>query len=98
MTLVGKSDRDRDFRQRKLGLAKHALRSFQPPAQKIAVRRDSHRSVECPCEMMSGKPCHRGQCFQPDFLVQMRFDVLADAMLEYRRQASTAGRERLGGR
>ena len=26
MTLVGKSGRDRDFRQRKLGLAKHALR------------------------------------------------------------------------
>ena len=39
MTLVGKSGRDRDFRQRKLGLTKHALRSIQPPAQKVAVRR-----------------------------------------------------------
>ena len=98
MALVGKSGRDRDFRQRKLGLTKHALRSIQPPAQKVAVRRHSHRLVECPCEMMSGKPRHRSQRLQPDFLVQMGFDVLADALGEYRRQPPTAGRERLGGR
>src|SRR5258705_11549557 len=98
MTLVGKSGRDRDFRQWKLGLAKHVLRSLQPPAQKVAVRRDSHRLVECSGEMMSGKPRYRSQRLQPDFLLQMGFDVLADALREYRRQPSAAGSERLGDR
>src|SRR5713101_5452346 len=98
MTLVGKSGRNRDFRQRKLGLTKHVLRSLQPPAQKVAVRRDSHRLVECPCEMMSGEPRYRSQRLQPNFLVQMGFDVLADALRDYRRQPSAAGSQRLGDR
>src|ERR1700677_2802987 len=95
MTLVGKARRRRDFRQRKLGFAKHVLGSFQPPAQKVAVRRHSHCLVECPYEMMNRMPRHRSQQLQPDFLVQMRFDVLADPLRDYWRQSSTAGNERL---
>jgi hypothetical protein len=87
MTLVGKSGRVRDFRQRKLGLTQHALRSFQPPTQKITVRRDSHRLVECPCEMMNGKPAIAASPSSP-ISARNGFDVLADAMREYQRQAS----------
>jgi hypothetical protein len=47
---------------------------------------------------MSGKPCHRSQPLQPNFLLQMGFDVLADALGDYRRQPSAAGRERLSDR
>jgi len=47
---------------------------------------------------MSGKPCHRSQPLQPNFLLQMGFDVLAGALGDYRRQPSAAGRERLSDR
>jgi len=40
---------------------------------------------------MSGKPCHRSQPLQPNFLLQMGFDVLAGALGDYRRQPSAAG-------
>src|SRR5580692_3251209 len=98
MALVGKSGRGCDFRQRKQGLTKHSLRTFQPPTQKVAVRRHSHRLMERPCEMMSGKPRYPGQRLQTDLLVQMGLDVLADALGEYGRKPSTAGGERFGDR
>src|ERR1700720_3863064 len=85
MALVGKSGRDRDFRQRKVGLTKHALRSIQPPGQKVAVRRHSHRLVECPCEMMSGDPAIAASASSPIFWSRW------DSMYSQMRWVSTRG-------
>ena len=85
MALVGKSGCSRYFRQREPGFTQHSLGTLQTPAQKVAVGRHSHRLVEGAREMMRGEPCHGSQSIEAYFLVQMGFDVLADALRDYRR-------------
>ena len=60
--------------------------------------RHSHRLVKGSCEMICGEDCHGSQRIKAYFVVQMGFDVLADALCEYRRQSAAARRGRFGDR
>lgn len=98
MALVRKPGGEGDFGQRKLCLAKHPFHSFEPPAQKVTVRRFSDRLVERSCKMMCREPGHGSQILEADLLVQMGFNVLADPLRKSRRQPSAAQFWRLGNR
>lgn len=82
VTLVGKPDGQRYLGQRKLSIAKQTFDMFEASLQQISVRRHSNRLPESPCEMVLGKPCHRGKSVQAYLLVQMRFNVFAYATCE----------------
>jgi len=92
MALVGKSGCGRYFREREPGFTQHTLDALETPAQNVTVRRRSDRLVEGAREMMRGKPCHRSESLEAYFLVEMGFDVLADAFRRYRRQSATVSR------
>ena len=82
VALVGKPDSEGDFRQRKLSVTEQLLNVFETSMQQISVRRHSNRLPESACEMVWGKPCHRGKSVEAYLLVQMRFNVFAYATCE----------------
>jgi len=99
MALVGKPGCECDLGQRKLRLTKHSLDAFDPPVQNITVRRRPDGLVKGACEMMSGEgPAKAARFSRPYFLVQVRFNVLAHPLRNYRRQPSAAGFGQLGER
>src|SRR6266481_5033779 len=82
VTLVGKTDGQRDLGQWQLSVTKQMSNMFEVSLQQIAVRWRSNRLSESPCEMVRGKSGHGSKSFEAYSLGEMRFDVLADPMCE----------------
>ena len=89
VALVGKPDPDRDLRQRGLGADEHLSRPIDPPLEDVAVGRQSDRISEGSREVRHGQA--RGVCqgLEPEVLIEMRVDVLADATHDHGRQATS---------
>ena len=82
VALVGKPDSEGDFRQRKLSVTEQLLNVFDTSLQQISVRRHSNGLSKCPCEMVSGKPCHGSESPEAYPFGEMRFKVFAYAVFE----------------
>jgi hypothetical protein len=82
VTLVGKTDGQRDLGQWQLRVTKQMSNMFQASLQQIAVGWRSNGLSESTCEMVRRKSGHGSKSFEAYSLVEMRFDVLADAMSE----------------
>src|SRR5260370_23359368 len=96
VALVRKTRRQGYFGQGQLCLSQHVLDVFQPSPQYITVRGYPHGLVEGARKMVCGKPGHGSQGSKADSLAKVRFDVVANAARESRRQSAAAGCWRLG--
>jgi hypothetical protein len=70
MALVREASRKGYFRQRSMCLPQHMFHMIQASPQQIRVRRRPHRPMECPSEMVGGKPRQGGQSIEPHLFMQ----------------------------
>src|SRR6266446_6034676 len=95
VTLVGEPGRQRDLRKRKVGLGKKTLRPPHAALDKILVRSQAFRLLECTGKVIHRQPDNAGQRLDADVPLQMRLDELADAPQRSRWQASANTRMQL---
>ena len=69
-----------DLRQGQLRLTKHLFHMLHPAPQQVPMWRHAHRLLEGARKVIERKPCHRGQSAQTDFLADMFFNEIANAV------------------
>ena len=80
MTLVGEANFPCDHSERLIGAAHQSLCPFDPPVHHVTLRPDTNRLLEAAAEVIGTKTCHSGEISQGQSIVEMRLDVVIDAL------------------
>src|SRR5215813_14306688 len=80
VTLVRETCHNRNLRKRKVGVSEQLLCMLDPSLHYVVVGRYPERLTERAGKMMDRQLCDVGELFQSDIFLQMRIDVLANAI------------------
>jgi hypothetical protein len=83
MALVAKPDLFSDLGEGRIGPANQSFRVLEPTLHDITLRTNADRLLEGAAEMIGAETGHTGEICQGQPVIQMRLDVIADALQSF---------------